>query len=190
MDSLHEIYKEDYGTPLNVEATSWQDRETLSWPLSVAAGTATVKVTYTNDFWDEAARESGTVYLDRLAVLDDQGRRVTSVEFEDVDLPVVPWGVCGTPRRNTGSASGDYLEMWGSYNECALHIDVDVPAAGVYTAEVVAWSNGYDERRGDDGGYARLAIIANPYEEGDTWYRDMRTPGFGATNWRRKVGTA
>ena len=79
-------------------------------------------------------------------MLDDQGRRVTSVEFEDVDVPVAPWGDCGTPRRNTGTGSGDYLEMWGSYNECALHIDVEVPTAGAYTAEVVAWSNGYDER--------------------------------------------
>ena len=49
--------------------------------------------------------------------------------------------------------------------------------AGVYTAEVIAWSNGYDERYGDDG-YARLRVSANVYEEGDTWYRDMRTPGF------------
>ena len=35
------------------------------------------------------------------------------------------------------------------------------------------------KRYGDDG-YARLAVIANPYEDGDTWYRDMRVPGFSA----------
>ena len=28
------------------------------------------------------------------------------------------------------------------------------------------------------GGYAKLALISNGYEEGDTWYRDMRFPGF------------
>ena len=178
MDSLHRLYKEDYGTELNVETTSWQDRETLRWPLSLATGTQTLKVTNPNDFWDEAAREGGEMYLDRLDVLDEQGRRVTTAEFEDVDVPVASWGDCGTPRRNTGTGSGDYLELWGGYEECALRIDVEVATAGVYTAEVIAWSNGYDERYGDDG-YARLGITVNAYEEGDTWYRDMRTPGFG-----------
>ena len=178
MDSLHEIYKEDYGTPLNVEATSWQDRETLSWQLSLAAGTQTMKVTYPNHFWDEVAREGGIMNLDRLDLLDDQGQRVTSVEFEDVDVPVASWGDdCGTPRRNTGTGSGDYLELWAGWDTCALRIDVEAATAGAYTAEVIAWSNGHDERYEDDG-YARLAVTANAYEEGDTWYRDMRTPGF------------
>ena len=101
------------------------------------------------------------------------------MEFEDVDVPVAPWGDCGTPRRNTGTGSGDYLELWGGHRECALWIGFEVATAGNYTAEVIAWSNGHDERYGDDG-YARLGVIANPYQEGDTWYRDMRTSGFGA----------
>ena len=176
-DSLHEIYKEDYGTELNVKATSWQDRETLSWPLAVAAGTQTMKVIFLNHFWDEAVREGGKMYLDRLDLLDDQGRRVTSVEFEDVDVPVAPWGKCGAPRRNTGTGSGDFLELWSGHKECALRIDFEAATAGAYTAEVIAWSNGHDERYGDDG-YARLGVTTNAYEEGDTWYRDMRTPGF------------
>ena len=179
MDSLHEIYKREHGTPLNVEATSWQNRETLRWPLSLAAGTQTMKVTYLNHFWDEAAREGGVVYLDRLDLLDDQGRRITSVEFEDIDVPVAHWGHdCGTAKRNTGSGSGDYLELWAGWDTCALRTDVEAATVGVYTAEVVAWSDGYDERYGDDG-YARLGVTVNAYEEGDTWYRDMRTPGFG-----------
>ncbi|MDE0364518.1 MAG: DUF1588 domain-containing protein [Gammaproteobacteria bacterium] len=179
MDSLHDIYKQDYGTPMNVEATSWQDRETLSWPLSLAAGSQTMKVTFTNHYWDEAVREGGRMYLDRLDLLDDQGRRVTRVEFEDVDVPVAHWGECGEPRSNSGSGSGDYLDLWSGYEECALRIDFEAATAGAYTAEVIAWSDGYDKRYGDDG-YARLGVTANAYEEGDTWYRDMRTPGFGA----------
>ena len=58
----------------------------------LSAGTQTIKVTFTNRFWDVAAQEGGAMYLDRLDVLDDQERRVTSVEFEDVDVPVAPWG--------------------------------------------------------------------------------------------------
>ncbi len=41
-----------------------------------------------------------------------------------------------------------------------------------HTIEVVAWA----DQAGDE--LARLAIGATPYREGDTWYRDMRPPGF------------
>ena len=33
------------------------------------------------------------------------------------------------------------------------------------------------ELYGDDG-FAKLSIAVNPYQQGDTWYRDMRAPGF------------
>ena len=178
MDSLHELYKKELGTELNVETTSWRDRVTLSWPLFLAAGIQKLKVARPNHFWDEAAREGGEVYLDRLDVLDSLGRRVTRVEFEDLVPPVASWGVCGDKPRNPDTGREDYFRLWGDYYECEILIDVEVPEHGPYTVEVAAWSNGYDERYGDDG-YARLAVIPNPYEEGDTWYRDMRTPGFG-----------
>ena len=179
MDSLHETYKEDYGTQLNVEATSWQDRDTLIWPLVFSAGTTSVRLTFTNQFWDEAALETSYAYFDRLDLFDDQGRRVTGVEFEDVDVPVAPWGDCGEAYQNPETGREDSFVLWAGHKDCAFNFEINIPEPGTYTAEVVVWSQGYDERFGDDG-YARIAFIANPYEEGDTWYRDMRTPGFGA----------
>ena len=95
MDSLDEFYKREHGTALNVEATSWRNRQTLTWPLMLPAGVSTLKVTYTNHYWDEAVREGGNIYLDRLNVLDQQSRRVTGVEFEDLEAPVAHWGECG-----------------------------------------------------------------------------------------------
>ena len=177
MDSLHESYKRDHGTALNVTAESWQDRETLTWPLALSAGTQTVKVTYTNHFWDETAREGGNMYLDRLVMLDAQGRQFSSVELEDLEPPVAHWGQCGDTPQNPANQREDHLRLWGGDSECALRIAVEVPEPGIYTAELVVWSTGPDERYGDDG-YARLGVIANAYEEGDTWYRDMRSPGF------------
>ena len=41
----------------------------------------------------------------------------------------------------------------------------------------MAGSNGYHEQYGNDG-FARLSVSANEYQVGDTWFRDMRTPGF------------
>ena len=178
-DSLHSLYKKELGTELNVEATSWREREILTWPVMLSAGNQSLKLTHTNHFWDESARVGGDLYLDRLGILDDQGRRVIRIEFEDLDPPVAPWGNCGDKQRNRATGREDHFRLWSGYDTCALRIDVDVPALGVYTVQVVVWSIGYDKRFGDDG-YARLAVTANPYEEGDTWYRDMRTPGFGA----------
>ena len=178
MDSLHQLYKEDRGTKLNVKAESWQDRETLTWPLVLAAGVQTVKVTFANDFWDEATRQEGAIFIDRLVILDAQGRQVKSVEFEDLEPPVkANGGRCGRMSRNPATGREDHIRLSSSNRLCVWRIDVEVPALDVYTTEVIAWSNGYHEQYRPDG-YGRLVVSANGYEEGDTWYRDMRSPGF------------
>ena len=176
MDSLHELYKTDPGTALNLEATSWQDREALTWPLMLPAGTSTLKLTHTNHFWDEDPREGGDWFLDRLDMIDEQGHRVATLEFENLELPD---NCGGRPYHNPETGREDSLILWSGYDDCALIFQIEVPEPGIYSAEVLAWSHGYNERFGDDG-YARLGLIANPYEKGDTWYRDMRTPGFGS----------
>ena len=70
--------------------------------------------------------------------------------------------------------------LWTGYVGCAFYIDVRVPIAGVHDIEIVAWSNGRFEQFGGDG-YARLVVAVNAYRQGDTWYRDMRVPGFAGT---------
>ena len=70
--------------------------------------------------------------------------------------------------------------LWSGHVGCAFYIDVRVPSAGVHDVEIVAWSNGRFEQYGGDG-YARLTVAVNAYRQGDTWYRDMRVPGFGGT---------
>ena len=69
--------------------------------------------------------------------------------------------------------------LWGGFLDCAFFVDIDVPTTGVYDVEIVAWSIGRKEQYGEDG-FAKLSVVANAYvyHEGDTWYRDMRAPGF------------
>ena len=177
IDSLDEFYKREGGTPLAVRVDSWRNRETLSWPVGLGAGVATLRVLYTNHFWDSEAREGGAVYLDRLRLTDGRGRVIAIREFENLDPPVADWGRCGEAQYNPVTGRSDHLELWGGYLECAFFIDVEVPRDGVYDVEIVAWSIGRDERY-EEGGFAKLAIAANAYQEGDTWYRDMRAPGF------------
>ena len=177
LDSLDEFYKEG-DLSLAIEAESWAQRETLVWPVSLAAGVETLRVTYTNHFWDDVAQEGGRVYMDRLRVIDDAGQVVAGKEFENLAAPVAHWGNCGQARSSRGGGRNDHFELWGGYLECAFYIDVDVPSTGAYDVEVVAWSTGRDERYNGDSDFAELSVVANGYEEGDTWYRDMRTPGF------------
>ena len=176
-DSLDELYKE--GTsPLAIEAESWAQRDTLIWTVTLAAGVETLRLLYTNHFWDESAREGGAVYLDRLDVVDADGQVVDSREFESLPPPVSHWGNCGRAESSSGGGSPDHFALWGGYLDCPFYIDVEVPDTGAYDVEVVAWSNGRDERYNSDVPFAELSVEANGYEPGDTWYRDMLTPGF------------
>ena len=171
LDSLDDLYKEGKVAALAVQAESWEDRETLVWPVTLPAGTETLRVMFTNPFYDEETDEGGLTWLDRLTVVDAHGDVLVSHEFEDLEVPVPPWeGTCG-------EAYDDNLVLWWGGRHCAFYIDIDVPTDGAYSVEVVAWSRGYDERYGNDG-FARLSVSANEYQEGDTWFRDMRTPGF------------
>ena len=174
-DSLDELYKE--GVTLAVEAESWEERQTLAWRLPLTAGVETLRLVFTNHFWDEAADEGGQLYLDRLDVVDGDGNVVDSKEFEDLAAPVAHWGACGEARSTRGGAR-DHLLLWGGWLDCAMFIDVRVPVAGVHDIEVVAWSDGPDERYFSDSGFADMSVTAKGYQEGDTWYRDMRLPGF------------
>ena len=184
VDSLDDLYKRG-ALPQAVEVESWAQRETLAWTVALAAGVQTLRVIYTNHFWDEAAQEGGRVYLDRLDVLDAGGNRVASREFENLPVPVAHWGHCGRAESSPGGKGDDYFHLWSGYAECAFYIDVEVPVTGDYDVEVVTWSDGPDERYSGNSGVAELSVEANAYRDGDVWYRDMRDPGFdgqGAPN--------
>ena len=181
VDSLDNLYKNAVGgPPLSIRAESWEDRQTLSWSVPMEAGKQKLRVLYSNHFWDRSTEFGGKIYLDRMRVTDSGGGVVLDLEFEDVTTPVVSWGECGNKNYNEATGQEDHLVLWAGHAECALFLDVDVPSNGPYNVDVVAWSIGPYEEFGDDG-YAKLSIAVNPYQPGDTWYRDMRAPGFAGT---------
>ena len=183
VDSLDNFYKNGKGPALPVQAESWADRDVLVWPLSLGAGVQTLRVMYTNHFWDEVTREHGLVNLDSLDVVDTDGEVVASVQFESLPAPVAHWGNCGE-AQSAGRGGNDHFRLWSGYLECAFFLHVEIPRHGAYDVDVVAWSSGYDDRyyRHSDSGFAELSVVANGYQDGDVWYRDMRPPGFdGAT---------
>ena len=180
VDSLDELYKnEDGGPSLPIHADSWADRETWSWPLWLAAGTQTLRVVFTNPFYIESADVGGAVYLDRMNVRSARGRVLARQEFEDLGPPIRYFTSrpCGRERRNP-SGRYDHIKLWWGDAECAFFVEVEVASDGVYDVEIVAWADQYEQY--PEGGFPRLAVGVNAYREGDTWYRDMRAPGFSA----------
>ena len=176
-DSLDRFYKEEPGPSLVTEAGSWEGRETLSFPLTLLAGEQTLRLMFTNPAGrDENNGAQIYAYLDRLNVLDAHGDVVVRHEFERLGAPVAHWGSCGDVHENRA------LRLhWGG-GSCPMYIDLEVPETGIYTVEIVAWSV-WNHRRGNryydgDAGFAEFSVVANAYEEGDTWYGDMRFPGF------------
>ena len=122
-------------------------------------------------------------YMDRLEVLGPDGALVASHEFEILGPPIAHWGSCGEVYQNPVTQRDVAVRLhWGG-NSCPMYIDIEVPENGLYTVEIVVWSV-WNHRRGDryydgEAGFAEFSVVANPYEEGDTWYGDMRFPGFG-----------
>ena len=172
LDSLDDLYKEGKVAAMSVQAELEDEPQTLVWPVTLFAGTNTLQVLFTNPFhYDEEADVAAGMWLDRLDVVDSDGGVLASHEFEDLEVPVPPWeGLCGEAGDNS-------VELYWGEHFCAFHVHVDVPADGAYSIEVVAWSNGNNERYRNDG-FARLSVSASAYQVGDTWFRDMRAPGF------------
>ena len=179
LDSLDASYKHEDPEALPVQATSWEDRETLSWSVRLDAGVQTLRVLYANDFYDPDTGDDGHLYLDRIRVTDARGGLIASQEFEGLGPPIPPPGSgfgCGHAGYDPAGRN-DHVILYNGGIECAFFVDVEVPSDGVYDVEVVAWMHERHELYGEDG-LARLSVRTDAYQVGDTWYRDMRTPGF------------
>ena len=172
LDALDYFYKNGAESALPIRAQSSEDRVLVSWSLTLPAGKTTLGVTYTNDYYDEATGDDGIIFLDRLRVVDDAYREIARYEFETA-VPVAPWGPCGEGRRS------GHLVLWNGGFECAIHIPLQTRAKGQYRVELFAWGRRH-ANYGDEG-YAKISLVANPYRKGDTWYRDMRAPGFNGS---------
>ena len=165
-DSLDDFYKHPEGNVFDIEADSWADRQTFSIKVWLARDSNLLLRHVNNNYCNE--NECGTLgrdfRLDEIAVRDtESGALVRRIEWEVLDEHCLHDG-----QYNRGSGEDDHYQWWGW--DC--EIPLVLPADDTYVIEVVAWA----DRAGDE--LAKLAMSAALYREGDTWYRDMRTPGF------------
>ena len=176
IDSLDGFYKHPeeniFGDNiLEIQAASWSKRQTFSITAWLDQDSRLTLRHLNNNWCDDIIRECGTYgrdfRLDEIAVRDvETGALVHRVAWEVLDERCPGGG-----QYNEGTGEDDHYQWWGW--DCQ-EIPLDLPGADTYVIEVVVWA----DRAGDE--LAELAIGATLYHEGDTWYRDMRTPGFNA----------
>ena len=159
LDSLDENYKDNMQNAIikKVNARSWEDRETLSLTKWLAAGKQTVAL---------ATRSAHNIHVDHLTIRDSEGNLVSRKELEELSQEE-----CG------GTWTGNTFELV----HCPLIVNIETPSGAEYDIETAAYV-GYDYSDVEDEA-ATLAIWAPAdlnYQRGDTWYRDMRDPGFGS----------
>ncbi len=163
LDALDGFYKNPVGEAIEVEAASFDDRQTVSAPVRLD-GDSRVYIAFTNDYWEAGTDIDRNLRLGVLELRDDFG----NVVFE-TDLATLTDQDCG---QAVDAEDGGATDHWVILTGCGVRVDVDIPSAGIYEAAVTAWA----DQAGDE--LAKLEIAATPYRRGDTWYRDMRDPGF------------
>ena len=170
IDSLDEFYTrgpdDRQDGDFLVTASSWTRRHTFSKTVTLTKDRSSVRLSTSRDFQptpsDEAWWNLG--FAERLTIRDSAGSFVKHQELGNPE--------CGDWSREVGR------RFFVMYFPCRIMVPVEVPDAGDYLVEVETW---IDSREEDARGLpVELAMdVGGYYREGDTWYRDMRVPGFG-----------
>ena len=137
----------DFGASFEIEAGSRAQREVFSLVGLLPSGPSTVKISFIND-WAAGRAVDRNVFLDRLDLRDTSGRLVVSYELEAVE----PEGDCKGPRGDS----------FGLFCNRSLHVPIEVPTAGHYTIEVVAWA----DQAGDELARMDVAVLSAEHSGG------------------------
>ena len=163
LDSLDGHYKDSpAGTNQEVSAPAGSLRETADVVTAtgwLASGAREVGLSTVND--DDGG---SNIHVDYLKIRDESGAEVGHYELEEL-----------------ADEDSDHAWTGRSFEICCgvLVVPIQVPSDGMYTVEVGAWL-GYQWGEGEGRpGTLRISVGGPFYRHGDTWYRDMRSPGFG-----------
>ena len=176
MDALDAHYKRDFvggQGAFEVAAESHEFRDTVAVQATLPTGVSAVRLT---PYFDPPNPEGSEAWWNggfgEVRVVERTGvvvQRVDLTGLVGVQRPGTggDW-LCGTVREQSG------LRFFESYF-CPQHFPIEVDVAGSYTLELEVWVHA--DR--DVGERKRLlSVDVGMHQPGDTWYRDMRTPGF------------
>ena len=164
-DSLAGYYKEPIGETFRVTADSYELRQTFQLNAWLDQDSSvSLEHPHNNGCGDDADQSCGRdLRIDDFVVLDTQGDIVDRIEWSELDATCEYDG-----EYDEGSGEDDHYRWWG----WGCSVPVEVPQPSIYSVELTGWA----DQSGDETTWFRLGSML--YKEGDTWYRDMRKPGF------------
>ena len=121
----------EFGDTFEIEAESWDDRQTFALRGRLSAGTNTVWLSFPNDYYNEDSGADRNVRLDALVVKDADGTLVDRIEFEDLEG-------CGSSESSDSSEENDHRALW---QPCELRIPVEIPEDGIHDVGIIAWAD-------------------------------------------------
>ena len=169
MDSLDSFYKRRWSSAretFEVTAKSLLTAQTISVSGRLKAGRQLITL---EPSFDSRTEEGSDIWwnmgIDRIRLSSDDGVTVFSVDAESLGLE------CG--RQDRDEESGD--RYWHAHF-CPQEIPIEVSSEGRHELSMTVW----ERARHEDVAHQRrlVTVTAGAYQPGDTWYRDMRTPGF------------
>ena len=169
LDSLDGTYKEGAANlhEAEVSGSTYQTRQTFSHSVWLEPGSSLVIRHYHNNGCGDDGDETcgRDLRIDDFHIRDQGDRVVDRIEWSELDEHCE---YDGTYDAGSGG-DDDHYRWWGW--ECH-QIPIQLEGAAQYVISVTAWA---DQSGGE---ITAFKFGANLYQEGDTWYRDMRLPGF------------
>ena len=177
-DSLDFNYVISHTLPrLDVIARTYEEREIVSITERLTAGTNEVQLAVAYDH----GKKWSNLAIDYLVVRDEQDQEVAKYEIEDLDYVINDR--CGSDLVSGDPAVAYAYQLNSSVNysrrqKCAIVVNVSVPRDGIYTLGASVWVvDQSPDAEGEPGQFVMTPEMF--YRDGDTWYRDMRSPGYG-----------
>ena len=135
----------------DITSESWETRQAVALDVRLAAGSKTVRLSYTNNNTRGLQDSEGNpldrnLGLDRMLVQGIDGTTVLDVELESHD------------RQGCGGPRGEFYRMTAN---CSLEVPVEIASDGLYRVRVSA----HQDRAGDEA--ARL-VVAVESEDGSS----------------------
>ena len=161
LDSLDRHYKKGRTNPyvsLEVGAESTRNApDIVSTTRKLPAGQQEIGLHIINDVGHS------NIHVDYLAIRDESGEEVARVELETL---------------------GEGSRIWDgvSFEICCevLIVPISVISTGTYTIEASTWLGYQSEEAKGKNGNLKMIFGGPFYRKGDSWYRDMRNPGFSS----------
>lgn len=169
LDSLDGDYKEGTDSLVKVEVSGglYEERQTFEESVWMQPGVSLVIRHYQNNGCGEDGGQTcgRDLRIEDFHIRDEADRVVDRVEWSELDQH------CEDDGQYEAGASGedDHYRWWGW--ECH-RIPVQLEVSGRYKLSITAWA----DQAGSEVTSFKFGV--NLYQEGDTWYRNMRLPGF------------